>query len=298
MTFKSLLDNSAEWLNEHAVAVVVALAMLALLLEGLRRANVIAEMKQQRQWLSTWATNGALLGCTLLVSWLFAQWLAPVLSDALSSQTGLLVWLGVASISYAASIILGVLLLDFVIYGLHRLLHAIPLLWRLHQVHHSDADMNASTHFRQHPLQLVVAMLMQLPVLWLLGISGVSWVFYGALTVAIQLWQHAALDHSSVLDRWLRPILVTPAMHRVHHDHRRQFHDANYGALFSFWDRLFGTYTATSPDIRLGLSRYDGKRVTHPTSFIDCLWMPFQSSPTPAAKASLPKFQTHHQGKK
>jgi sterol desaturase/sphingolipid hydroxylase (fatty acid hydroxylase superfamily) len=192
----------------------------------------------------------------------------------------------------------GVLLLDFVTYALHRLMHAIPLLWRLHQVHHSDGDMNASTHFRQHPLQLVVAMLMQLPALWLLGISGVSWVLYGALSAAIQLWQHAALDHAALLDRWLRPILVTPAMHRVHHDHRQQFHDTNYGALFSFWDRLLGTYTPASPDIRLGLSRPDGKRATHQTSFMDCLWMPFRSSPTPAAKAATPRFQTHLRGKK
>lgn len=120
-----------------------------------------------------------------MVSWLLAPLLSPVFSDALSSQTGLLVWLDVANISYVASIIVGVLLLDFLSYGLHRLLHAIPLLWQLHQVHHSDADMNASTHFRQHPLQLVVAMLMQLPALWLLGISGVSWVLYGALSAAI-----------------------------------------------------------------------------------------------------------------
>ena len=298
MTFKSLLDHSAGWLNEHAVAVVVALATLTLLIEGLRRANVIAEKQQQKRWLSTWATNCALLACTLMLSWLLAPLLSPVFSDALSSQTGLLVWLGVANISYVAYVLAGVLFLDFVIYGLHRLLHANSLLWRLHQVHHSDTNMNASTHFRQHPLQLVVAMLMQLPALWLLGISGVSWAFYGALSAAIQLWQHADLDHAAMSDRWLRPILVTPAMHRVHHDQRRQFHDTNYGALFSFWDRLFGTYAATPPDIRIGLCRPDGKRATRQASFIDCLCMPFQSSPTRAAKAVSPRFQTHLRGRK
>jgi sterol desaturase/sphingolipid hydroxylase (fatty acid hydroxylase superfamily) len=140
--------------------------------------------------------------------------------------------------------------------------------------------------------------LLQFPLLWLLGISGVSWVLYGALSAAIQLWQHADLAHAVRLDHCLRPIFVTPAMHRVHHDHRRQFHDANYGALFSFWDRLFGTYNATVPDIRLGLSRPDGKRAARQTSFIDCLWMPFQSSPKPFAKAASPKFQTHLRGKK
>lgn len=65
-------------------------------------------------------------------------------------------------------------------------------------------------------------------------------------------------------------------MHRVHHEHLRQFHDANYGALFTFWDRLLGTYATTSPDILFGLSRHDGNRATRQSSFMDCLRMPFQ----------------------
>jgi sterol desaturase/sphingolipid hydroxylase (fatty acid hydroxylase superfamily) len=295
MTFKFVLDNAAQWLNEHAVGVTVALAAIALLIECICRVGGVADKKR---WVGTWFTNGALLACALLVSWLLAPWLSPAFSDALGSQTGILVWLGVPNTSYVAYVLLGVLLLDLMTYALHRLLHAVPLLWRLHQVHHSDGDMNASTHFRQHPLQLVVAMLLQLPMLWLLGVSGVSWVLYGALSAAIQLWQHAALDHSSLLDRWLRPIFVTPAMHRVHHDHRRQFHDTNYGALFSLWDRLLGTYTATIPDFRLGLNRYDGNRATHQLSFVECLLMPIQSSPTPATTAAVPKFQTHLRGKR
>lgn len=294
MKLKFVLDKAAQWLNEHAVGVTVALAAIALLIECIPRVGGVGDKKR---WVGTWFTNGALLGCALLVSWLVAPSLSPAFSDALASQTGLLVWLGMPSISYVAYILVGVLLLDLVIYALHRLLHAVPLLWRIHQVHHSDADMNASTHFRQHPLQLVVAMLLQLPTLWLLGISGVSWVLYGALSAAIQLWQHAALDHYSLLDRWLRPILVTPVMHRVHHDHRRRFHDTNYGALFSFWDRMLGTYTATIPDIRLGLNRYDGNRATHQPSIVECLLMPLQSLPTPAAKAASPRVQTPLRGK-
>ena len=290
MTFNALLDSSARWLNEHAVAAVILLAMLALLVESLWRVKVVAD---KRRWANTWVTNGALLGCALTLSWLLAPWLSPAFSRVLSSQTGLLVWLDVANSSYVLSVILGVLLLDFATYGLHRLLHAVPLLWQLHQVHHSDAHMNASTHFRQHPLQLVVVMLMQLPALWLLGISGVSWVLYGALSAVIQLWQHAALDHAALPNNWLRLILVTPAMHRVHHDQRRQFHDANFGALFSVWDRLLGTYVETSPDIRFGLIRFDVNRATDQTSLLDCLRMPFQSSSTLATKAASPRFKTH-----
>ncbi len=121
MTLKALLDNWAYSLSEHAVAVVVVLAVLAWLLEGLHRGGAVAE---EKRWAGTWATNGALLGCGLLMSWLLAPWLSPVVSDALSSQTGLLEWLDVANVSYVASIVTGVLLLDLVNYWLHRLLHA------------------------------------------------------------------------------------------------------------------------------------------------------------------------------
>lgn len=297
MVLDTLLDSAAARLNDHAVSVVIGLAALALLAERVTRATVVAGHKR-RPWSRVWTTNGALLGCALTTSWIMSPWLSPAFSNALSAQTGVLVWLNVAQLSYTTSILLGVLLLDFMIYSLHRLLHAVPLFWRLHQVHHSDADMNASTHFRQHPLQLVLAPLLQLPLLWLLGVSGVSWVLYAAISTAIQLWQHADLRPSPRLDRWLLPIFVTPTMHCVHHDHRRQFHDTNYGALFSFWDRLLGTYTATPPDIRLGLNRHDGHRATHHTSFVECLWMPFQSSPMPAAKAASHKFQMHFRGKK
>ena len=303
MTFNALLDNAAQWLNEHAVAAVIVFAMLALLIERLCRVNVVVD---KRQWSRTWITNGALLGCTLLLSWLLAPWLSPAFSHVLSSQIGLLVWLDVANSSYALSVILGVLLLDLINYAVHRFMHAVPLLWRLHQVHHSDVDMNASTHFRQHPLQLVAALCLQLPLLWLFGISGVSWVLYATASLAIQLWQHADLDLRTPPNHWIGWVLVTPAMHQVHHDQRQQFHDTNYGALFPFWDRLLGTYTAALRHVQPGLRRQDGKPPTSPISFTDCLWMPFQSSPTPAKKpaakhakeAALPKFKTSLQGKK
>jgi len=296
-----LINASAVWLNDHFDAVVVALATTALLMEWvgrtIRRSGDGAAMAKPN-WLRAWFVNCALLGWAFLTSWTLATWLEPALSQALESRAGLLVWLKLSANSYVTYVVLGVLLLDLINYAVHRFMHAVPLLWRLHRVHHSDVDMNASTHFRQHPLQLVAALLLQLPLLWLLGISGVSWVLYAAASVAIQLWQHADLAQSPRLERWLDWALVTPSMHRVHHDQRRQFHDTNYGALFPIWDRLLGTYAAALPHVRLGLPRQDGKSPTSPISLTDCLWMPFQSSPKPAAKAGLLKFKTNLQEKK
>ena len=296
-----MINAWAMWLNDHAEAVVVVLAATAFVVEcvgrTIRRSGDGAATAKPH-WLRAWFVNCALLGCAFLTSWALATSLEPAFNQALGSETGLLVWLKLSASSYVTYVLLGVLLLDLVNYALHRLMHAVPLLWRLHQVHHSDVVMNASTHFRQHPLQLVAALLLQLPLLWLLGISGVSWVLYAAASVSVQLWQHADLAHSPQLERWLRWALVTPAMHRVHHDQRREFHDANYGSLFPVWDRLLGTYAAALPHVQLGLRRQDGESQTSPSSFTDCLWMPFQSLPKPAAKAELPKFKTNLQGKK
>lgn len=292
MSAQWLLEATVRLLNDYAVLTLIALACVAWSIERLQLSRGIDATKRAN-WSRTWRINATLLAFTLAVSWLLSPLLIPIVSDALGSKTGLLVWLELPVLSYGLYIVAGVLLLDLLTYGLHRLFHASPMLWRLHQVHHSDTHVNASTHFRQHPLQWAVALLIQLPALWLLGISGISWVLYGTLGAALQLWQHAAVAESAALERWLRPFLVTPGMHRLHHDHRREFHDANYGAVFSLWDRLLGTYTVTVPDLRLGLVRHVGESAAHPASFVDCLSMPFQSSPAPVAKSAASKFRTH-----
>jgi sterol desaturase/sphingolipid hydroxylase (fatty acid hydroxylase superfamily) len=297
MSARSLLEAAAQFLNDHAVLILIALACVAWLIERLRLPSGI-DASKKRRWSRTWAVNGALFVCTLTLSWLAAPWLVPIVSDVLSSKTGLLVWLDVSTLSYGLHVLAGVLLLDLLTYGLHRLFHASPMLWRLHQVHHSDTHVNASTHFRQHPLQWAVALLIQLPALWLLGISGMSWVLYGAGAAALQLWQHAAIAESAAVERWLRPLLVTPGMHRLHHDHRREFHDTNYGALFSCWDRLFGSYAAATPDIRLGLRSANGTYSNRQVALVDCLMAPFQSPSTRARRAPKRIFQSLIKGKK
>jgi sterol desaturase/sphingolipid hydroxylase (fatty acid hydroxylase superfamily) len=165
--------------------------------------------------------------------------LSPIFSAALSGQQGLLslfdipLWLRVA---------IGLILLDGLVYAAHFALHRVPILWRLHQVHHSDNEMNASTHFRQHPLQLLLVSFVQLPFLYLLGIPGVSWVLLLPLGLAVQLWQHIRGNPQSALDRALVWVLATPSHHLVHHHPERRWHDSNYGVVFSFWDRWFGTH--------------------------------------------------------
>lgn len=300
MDFSAHLNASAVWLNEYALALTTLMALTALVVEITNRSlQARRSSTVNSEWTRTWLTNVGLLVCAMGVSWVLAPWLSPAFSAVLSGDAGLLAWLDVASVSYVGYVLLGVLLLDLLSYVLHRVFHQVPLLWRLHQVHHSDSAVNASTHFRQHPVQHVLLPLIQLPLLWMLGISGVSWLLYAALSTAAQLCQHAEAGRSTRVDRWLGVVLITPLAHLTHHDQRKEFHDHNFGTLFSFWDRLLGTYIKAPSKFHLGLpGDRSGQRSKNFVSLFECLHMPFKSSVTPALSRGPTPFRTHIQGKK
>lgn len=309
----------AQWLSTHALAITLVMALFAFAVEWLWRAlasrqNAFATTAQNRSltvtnlWARTWLTNVLFLACAMVISWLLGLWVSPWFSDALSGKSGLLVWLGFDQSVSVAPIVIGIFLLDLMAYGLHRLMHVVPLFWRLHQVHHSDTIMNASTHFRQHPLQLVLATALQLPLLWLLGIPGISWVLYAVLAAAVELWHHSSMPLSVSVQRLLAWIVVTPNFHRTHHNQERKFHDANYGAVFTVWDRLFGTAASAPLTAPLGLGRWKTSEVTGVIAFDACMTMPFQPLISPAAhtinrtvgKPAVrvgQKLRTHNRGK-
>jgi len=299
MSVELALNATAQWLNDHAVAVVLALAALTLLAEGVFHTSV-TRRDATHQWMHTWLVNIGLLGSALLVSWSLAPWLSPAYTAAMSNESGLLNLVGVPALSYPLHVLAGVLLLDLLAYGIHRALHAVPLFWRFHQVHHSDEHMNASTHFRQHPVQMLAVSLAQLPALWMLGIPAVSWVFYFVIGAAVQLWQHSTFATSASferVERVIRRLIVTPAMHRVHHDAREQFHNANYAAVFPLWDRLFRSYRSSLRDSRFGLPLPWNTGDECGRTLLDCLMRPFRASKAPALAPNKSRFQTRPQGK-
>jgi sterol desaturase/sphingolipid hydroxylase (fatty acid hydroxylase superfamily) len=146
-----------------------------------------------------------------------------------------------------------VLLLDLLIYVQHRVFHAVPLLWRLHRVHHADPELDASSGLRFHPVEILLS----------LGIKGVAVVALGApaeavlvfevLLNATSLFNHANVAIPAWLDRPLRWVLVTPDMHRVHHSEIRAETDSDFGFCLSVWDRMFGTYVAEPAAGQLGM---------------------------------------------
>lgn len=137
-----------------------------------------------------------------------------------------------------------VVLLDLVIYGQHVLVHAVPVLWRLHRMHHADLDIDVTTGARFHPLEIILSMLIKLAVVALLGPAAVAVLIFEVLLNATSMFNHGNVRLAPRLDAVLRWLVVTPDMHRVHHSVVRAETNSNFGFSLPWWDRLFGTYRA------------------------------------------------------
>jgi sterol desaturase/sphingolipid hydroxylase (fatty acid hydroxylase superfamily) len=137
-----------------------------------------------------------------------------------------------------------VLLLDLAIYWQHRLMHAWPLLWRLHRVHHCDTAFDVTTGVRFHPLEIALSMGIKLGLITLLGPHPAAVLAFELLLSLGSLFTHTDIALPRALDRRLRWLFVTPSMHRIHHSTLRRETDSNYGFHLSVWDRLFRSYTA------------------------------------------------------
>jgi sterol desaturase/sphingolipid hydroxylase (fatty acid hydroxylase superfamily) len=153
-----------------------------------------------------------------------------------------------------------VLLLDLIIYGQHVVFHAVPVLWRLHRMHHADLEFDVTTGLRFHPGEIVLSMLIKLAAVAVLGAPPVAVLVFEVLLNAASMFNHCNVRIPSGLDRWLRLVLVTPDMHRVHHSIDRRERDSNFGFNVPWWDRLFGTYRAQPAlghvGMTLGIDRF------------------------------------------
>lgn len=152
------------------------------------------------------------------------------------------------------SLIASVLLLDLAIYLQHVMLHAVPLLWRLHGMHHTDLEFDLTTGARFHPLEILVSLVIKLGVIVALGAPAIAVLVFEVLLNATSMFNHANARLPTRLDAMLRWILVTPDMHRVHHSWHPNETNSNFGFNLPWWDRLFGTYRAQPRDGHLGMT--------------------------------------------
>jgi len=151
---------------------------------------------------------------------------------------------GALALPHAIEFVLAVLLLDLAIYWQHRLFHVVPLLWRVHRVHHSDVRFDVTTGVRFHPFEIALSMAVKLGLVWLLGPDPLAVLTFELLLSLGSLITHGDYALSPALDHRVRWLLVTPSMHRIHHSVRREETDSNYGFHLSLWDRVFRSYRA------------------------------------------------------
>jgi sterol desaturase/sphingolipid hydroxylase (fatty acid hydroxylase superfamily) len=149
--------------------------------------------------------------------------------------------LNVLAVPAAAAFFVTILARSLTSYALHVLAHRVPLLWRMHRIHHSDTAVDLSTGVRHHPFELLFAAACHAGAAMLLGLSVPALICYEATAIALTLWSHANLRLPARVERLAAFILVTPAAHHVHHSARRAETDSNYGEVLMLWDWLFGT---------------------------------------------------------
>ena len=142
------------------------------------------------------------------------------------------------------NIILSVVILDFATYLQHVMFHAVPALWRFHMVHHSDQDFDVTTAIRFHPVEIVLSILIKFGVIAALGPHPAGVFVFAVVLNATAMFNHSNIRLPLGLDRWLRLILVTPDMHRVHHSVEIDESNSNFGFNLPWWDRICGTYRA------------------------------------------------------
>ena len=158
------------------------------------------------------------------------------------------------------AVLASVVIMDFVIYLQHVMVHAVPVLWRLHRVHHADLDYDVTTGARFHTLEIILSMLIKFAVIVLLGPPVVAVIIFEVLLNAMAMFNHGNVGLPKTLDNFLRWFVVTPDMHRVHHSIEDDETNSNFGFNLSWWDRLFGTYRdqprAGHKNMTIGIHNY------------------------------------------
>jgi sterol desaturase/sphingolipid hydroxylase (fatty acid hydroxylase superfamily) len=220
---------------------------------------------------SRWPVN---LGLIVLDS-VLVRLLGPVsaVGAAMFAQRhgwGLLPALGLAE--WAAGVIT-VIAFDFSVWVQHLVMHRVPLLWRLHRVHHADLAFDVTTGIRFHPGEMVFSVLWKAASVLLLGATPLAVAVFEILLNAASLFEHANASLPRRLDAALRRLVVTPDMHRVHHSPVRVETDSNYGFLLAVWDRMFRTYRARATVETIGLERF---RAAPDQRFLALLGQPFR----------------------
>ncbi len=176
------------------------------------------------------------------------------------------------------TIVLSLLILDIVIYWQHRMFHVVPVLWRLHRVHHADAHVDTSTGLRFHPIEIVLSILIKLLVVTALGVPAIAVLIFEIALNGLALFNHANIRLPQAIEKPLRLLLMTQILHRIHHSQVVKETNSNYGFSVIWWDKLFGSYRSeaikSDTELDIGLVQYPQEKQN--ASILGLLAMPFK----------------------
>jgi sterol desaturase/sphingolipid hydroxylase (fatty acid hydroxylase superfamily) len=235
----SMIDYFANVPSWQRAVIIGAGFILFWILELMFGASQFAKYRHARTnlvfWASTLLTNLPLSGLTLATS------LAVTEADlGILNLFEMPLWL---------NLLLAVAVLDLIAaYAHHRLVHFVPILWKLHVVHHSDPNVDSTTALRHNPLEAVMRAFFTLLGVGILGVAPGVLVTYQAIAILCAQWIHSDIHLPGPIDRVLSFVFVSPGMHRVHHHRALPWTDTNYSTVFSLWDRLFGTFAVRDSD--------------------------------------------------
>ncbi len=252
--------------NEGAIRLSIFLGILVLMALW----ELAAPRRALRQ--SKWRRWGGNLGI-VVVNTIVVRLLFPILAVGAAIWAQQKGWglFNLIEWPYWLEVAAGAALLDMAIYWQHRLFHKIPLFWRLHRMHHADLDFDVTTALRFHPLEIVVSMVIKLTLMLILGPAALAVLIFEVLLNGTAMFNHANVRLPLGLDRWLRLMVVTPDMHRVHHSVNPGEFNTNFGFNLPWWDRLFGSYrdqpVGGHEAMEIGLRAYGG------TVCANLLWM-------------------------
>jgi sterol desaturase/sphingolipid hydroxylase (fatty acid hydroxylase superfamily) len=246
------------------------IALLELASPRLERAELRGAWKSRR-----WVTNIAIVVVSsLLLRVVFPLAAVGAALWAESREMGL--FHHVAVPAWLAGLIV-LVVLDFAVWLEHWASHKIPLLWRIHRMHHADTGFDLTTALRFHPLEIVLSMVWKAAIVIALGAPAIAVLIFEVILNGAAMFNHSNIRLPLRVDAVLRLFLVTPDMHRVHHSTDMRETNSNYGFNLPIWDRIFGTYTAQPrrghEAIDLGLEQYRGEG---PSRLLWSLLLPFR----------------------
>ena len=223
----------------------------------------ICEIRSPRRRLTVsksrrWATNLLIIIANPLILYLVFPLLALDMA-AITTERG---WglLALFAWPYWLETIIGIIILDLVVYLQHVMFHAVPIFWRLHMMHHSDLDFDLTTGLRFHPVEIMLSMGIKLAAICAIGPTLASVLVFEIVLSSMAMFNHSNFNVPERWDRLLRYFVVTPDMHRVHHSVIIREINSNFGFNLSVWDRLFGTYRSRPEKghkgMTIGLSQF------------------------------------------